>query len=154
MVGSCTFKERWLSDDRFKSWLKEHPKDKHKAICKLGNNKDFSIKKMGVSALVSHMNGKNHSSIVKSTNPIQSLFFKPKPKPKPNSQSSAEYQSNIDSEVEKATTSAQPTASNQPSTSNQPTTSTQVATSTPTDAAVGTLDTEICWALKVVMMHA
>ena len=103
------FKERWLSDDRFKSWLKEHPKDKHKAIYKLCNNKDFSIEKMGVSALVSHMNGKNHSSIVKSTNHLQSLFFKPKAKPDPNSQSLAEHQSNIDDEVEKATTSAQPT---------------------------------------------
>ena len=136
MVGSCTFKERRLSDDRFKSWLKEHSKDKHKAICKLCHNKDFSIEKMGVSALVSHMNGKNHSSIVKSTNLIQSLFFKPKHKPKANSQSLAEHQSNRDNEVEKATTSAQPTISNrQPSTSNQPTTSTQVATSTPTDVA-------------------
>ena len=155
MVGSCTFKERWLSDDRFKSWLKDkHPKDKHKAICKLCNNKDFSIEKEGVSALVSHMNDKNHSSIVKSTNPLQSLLFKPKPKPEPNSQSLAEHQSNIDKEVEKATTSAQATTSNQPSTSNQRTTSTQVATSTPTDVAVGALDAEIRWALKVVMMDA
>ena len=40
-MGCSTFKERWLSDVRFKSWLKEHPKDKHKAICKLSNNKDF-----------------------------------------------------------------------------------------------------------------
>ena len=114
MVGSCTFKERWLSDDRFKSWLKEHPKDKHKAMCKLCNNKDVSIEKMRISALVSHMNGKNHSSIVKSTTPLQSLFFKLKPKPEPNSQSLAEHQSSIDNEVEKATASAQPTTSNQP----------------------------------------
>ena len=151
MVGSCAFKEGWLSNDRFKSSLKEHPKDKHKAICKLCNNKRFSIEKMGVSALVSHMNGKKYSSIVKSTKPLQSLFFKPKAKPEPNSQSLAEHQSDIDNEVEKATTSAQPTTSNQPSTSNQPTTSTQVATSTPTDVAVGALDAEIRWALKVVM---
>ena len=82
------------------------------------------------------------------------MFFKSKPKPDPNSQSLAEHQSNIDNEVEKATTSAQPTTSNQPSTSNQTTTSTQVATCTPTDLAVGALDAEIRWALKVVMMHA
>ena len=74
MVDSCTFKERWLSNDRFKSWLKEHPKDKHRAISKLCNNKDFSIEKMGVSTLVSHMNGKNHSSIVKSANPLHHCF--------------------------------------------------------------------------------
>ena len=80
---------------------------------------------------------------MKSTNPLQSLFFKPKPKPEPNSQSLAEHQSNIDNEVEKATTSTPPTTSNQPPTSNQPTTSTQVATCTRTDVAVGTLDAEI-----------
>ena len=85
---------------------------------------------------------------MKSTNPLQSLFFKPKPKLEPNSQPLAEHQSNIDNEVEKAMTSAQPT------TSNQPTTSTQVATPTPTYVAVRALDAEIRWALKVVMMHA
>ena len=31
---------------------------------------------MGVSALVFYMNGKHHKSIVKDTNPLQSLFFK------------------------------------------------------------------------------
>ena len=108
---------------------------------------------MGVSDLVSQMNGKNHYSIVKSTNPLQSLFFKPKPKPEPNSQSLSEQQSNIANEVEKATTSAQPKTSNQPSASNQPTTSTQVAASTPRDVAVGALDAEIRLARKVLMMH-
>ena len=61
---------------------------------------------MGVSALVSHMNGKNHSSIVKSTNPLQSLFFKPKLIPEPNS--------HIDNEVEKAMKSVQPITTKQP----------------------------------------
>ena len=60
MVGSCTFPERWLDDDRFKYWLKKHPGDKYKAVRKLCNNKDFSILKMGVSVIISHMNGKNH----------------------------------------------------------------------------------------------
>ena len=81
MVDPCMFKERWLSNDRFKSWLKEHPKDKHKAISKLCNNKDFSIEKMGVSTLVSHMNGKNHSSIVKRTNPLYHCFSTQNPNP-------------------------------------------------------------------------
>ena len=150
MVGSCTFREKWLSDDRFKSWPKEHLKDKHKAICKLCNNKTFLSRKWEFQPQYRILKGKNHSSIVKRTSPLQSLFSKPKP----NSQSSAEHQSNIDNGVEKAMTSAQPTTSNQPSTSNQPATSTQVATSTPTDVVVGALDAEICWALKVVMMHA
>ena len=53
MVGFCTFQERWLDDERFKYWLMKHPSDKHKAICKLCNNEDFSILKMGVSAIMS-----------------------------------------------------------------------------------------------------
>ena len=63
MVGSCTFQERWLDGERFKHWLKKHPSDKHKAVCKLCNNKDFSILKMGVSAIISHVNGKNHQRV-------------------------------------------------------------------------------------------
>ena len=60
MFGSCTFQERWQDDERFKYWLKKQPSDKHKLVCKLCNNKDFSILKMDVSAIISHVNGKNH----------------------------------------------------------------------------------------------
>ena len=44
MVGSCTFQERWLNDERFKYWLKKHSSDKHKAVCKLCNNRLFNTK--------------------------------------------------------------------------------------------------------------
>ena len=70
MVGSCMFQERLLTDERFKDWLKRHPNDKYKAVCKLCNNKDFSVLKMGVSALTSHVNGKNHQSARKVISPL------------------------------------------------------------------------------------
>ena len=78
MVGSCTFQERWLDDERFKQWLKKHSSDKHKAVWKLYNYKGFPILKMGVSAIISYMNGKNHQRTKNVTSPSQSLYFKPK----------------------------------------------------------------------------
>ena len=75
MVGSCIFKERWLWDESFRSWLEQHPRDNYKAVCKLCNNKDFSNEKMVVSTLVLHVNGKYHKSIIKDTNPLSSLYF-------------------------------------------------------------------------------
>ena len=58
--------------------IKKHPSDKYKAKCKLYNNKDFSVLKMGVSAIISHMNGKNHQRAKNVTSPLQSLYFKPR----------------------------------------------------------------------------
>ena len=78
MIGSCTCQERWLDDERFKYWLKKHPSDKHKAVCKLCNDKDSSILKMGVSAIISHMNGKNHQRAKNVTSPLQSLYLNPR----------------------------------------------------------------------------
>ena len=78
MVGFCTFQEIWLDNETFKYWLMKHLSDKHKAVCKLCNNEDFSILKMGVSAIMSHMNGKNHQRVKHVTSPLQSLYFKPK----------------------------------------------------------------------------
>ena len=39
---------------------------------------DFSILKMGVSTIISHMNGKNHQRVKNVTSPLQLLYFKPK----------------------------------------------------------------------------
>ena len=91
--GSCTFQDRWLTDSRFQSWLKRHS-DKTRAVCKVCKNKDFSIEKMGVSALISHMGGKMHASYMKDVNPLQSLFFKPKPKDSEKSDSSSKSKEN------------------------------------------------------------
>ena len=45
---------------------------------RLYNYKDSSVLKMGVSAINSHMNGKNHQRVKNVTSPSQSLYFKPK----------------------------------------------------------------------------
>ena len=78
MVGSCIFQERRLDDERFKYWLKKYPSDKHKAVCKLCNNEDFSVLKIGVAAIISNMNGKNYERAKNVMSPLQSLYFKPK----------------------------------------------------------------------------
>ena len=127
--GSCTFQDRWLTDERFKSWLKRHPNNKFKAVCQVCRNKDFSVEKMGVSALVSHMNGKMHKSFMKDVNPLQTLFFKKKP-----------VESNIDI----------PGCSKD--TGQCDSSSSEVVSKS--DLAVKILDAEIRWAIKVVKMHA
>ena len=76
MIGSCTFQERWLDDERFKYlayW--KHPSDKHKAVCKLCNNKDFSMLKIGVSTIISHINGKNHQRAKNVTSPFMTYYI-------------------------------------------------------------------------------
>ena len=78
MVDFCTFQKRCLDDDRLRYWLKKHPSDKHKVVCKLCSNKNVSILRMGVSAIFSHMNGKNHQRAKNVTSLLQSLYFKPK----------------------------------------------------------------------------
>ena len=80
MVGSCTFSKTCLDHERFTYRLKRHPIDKHKAVCKLCNNKNASLLKMGFSAIISHMNGKNHqrAKAKNVTSLLQSLYFKPK----------------------------------------------------------------------------
>ena len=63
-----------------KSWFQQHRKDNYKAVCKLCNDKDFSIGKMDVLALVWHMNDKHQKSIMKDKKSITvfvfCLFFK------------------------------------------------------------------------------
>ena len=60
--------------------LKRLPIDKHKTVCKLCNNKNVSLLKMGFSAIISNMNGKNHqrAKAKNVTSLLQSLYFKPK----------------------------------------------------------------------------
>ena len=72
------FKKDGLDDERFKYWIKKHPSDKHKAVCKLCSNKDFSTLIMGVPVITSYMNDKNHQRVKNVTSLLQSLYFKPK----------------------------------------------------------------------------
>ena len=134
MVGSYTFQGRWLDNERFKYWLKKHPSDKHKAVCKLCNIKDFSILKMGVSVIISHMNGKNHQRAKNNTSPLQSLYFKPK--------ESDEIDKENCSDCVPSTLSATKDVVIEPKK--------QVMIFKP---SVRALDAEIYWALKTVVMH-
>lgn len=146
MVGSCSFQERWLLDERFKNWLKKHPRDKNRAVCRLCNNKDFSIEKMGVSALVSHMNGKNHKSAVKDISPLQTLFFKDNASIQSSTQPALKSNSSSNSSGASINSAALAAGETVPTA--------QTTLTSHTDTSVAILDAEIRWALKVVMMHA
>ena len=135
MVGPCTFQERWLDDVRFKYWLKKHPSDKHKAVCKLCNSKNFSVLKVVVSAIISHMNGKNHKRAKNVTSPLQSLYFKPK---EPD-----EIDKENCSDCVPSTSSATKDVVVEPKK--------QAMISKP---SVRALDAEIRWVLKIIMMPA
>ena len=68
------FNESWLSDERFKTWLKRG-NDCHKAVCILCNNSVIDITRMGVSALVSCAAGAKHKKGLRTYNSISSLCF-------------------------------------------------------------------------------
>ena len=72
--GKVVFNESWLSDERFKTWLKQG-NDCHKAVCILCNNIVIDITKLGVSALVSHTARAKHKERLITCNPISSLCF-------------------------------------------------------------------------------
>ena len=55
--GKTSFQTSWLQDDRFKKCLK-NGKDPHDTISLFFNNCQISIGNMGISALISHAQGK------------------------------------------------------------------------------------------------
>ena len=57
------FQECWLTDDRYKAWIKRATIDT-KATCKLCNS-DISIASIGAPALDSHSKSKKHADIAK-----------------------------------------------------------------------------------------
>ena len=63
-MPGCTFQQRWLFTDQFKSWIQES-KSINYATCKFCK-KDIDLKGMGESALKSHANGKKHQDHAKS----------------------------------------------------------------------------------------
>ena len=73
-MGKCHFQDCWITDKRFKTWIKQHPKLKTVAICKRCNNTEINIGKMGVSALLSHKGGKKHEG-KENDSPLSALFF-------------------------------------------------------------------------------
>ena len=55
----CKFNKCWLTDEKFKDWLKEVENDIYSAFCKFCNA-TFSLSNMEVQALHSHLEGKKH----------------------------------------------------------------------------------------------
>ena len=134
MVGSCTFSKRCLDHERFTYWLKRHPIDKHKTVCKLCNNKNASLLKMGFSTIISHLNGKHHQRAKAKdvTILLQSFYFKPKEPDQIDQKNGFDWTSSATKDVV-----VEPKK--------------QAMISKP---SVRALDVETRWALKIVMMHA
>ena len=60
-VEKTFFQESWLSNEEFKSWL-VLTENKQQARCKRCK-KTFELSNMGVQALKSHADGKNHKEL-------------------------------------------------------------------------------------------
>eukprot|EP00117_Sycon_ciliatum_P022771 scpid71843/ scgid19539/ len=63
-MPGCAFSDKWLSQDKYRSWIAPMPSNRHKARCKLCS-KDIELGSMGEAALVSHMASKKHGERAK-----------------------------------------------------------------------------------------
>ena len=72
--GKTIFQNKWLSEERFKLWLKPGKKASE-AICAICSNATINAEKMGIAALLSHAQGKKHKSNVDCFSPISRLCF-------------------------------------------------------------------------------
>ena len=90
---------------------------------------------MGVSVIISHMNGKNHQKVKNVSSPSQSLYFKPKKPDKIEEENCSDCVSSTSSTTKDVM--AEPKK--------------QAIISKP---SVRVLGGEVCWVLKIVMMHA
>lgn len=117
------FQEDWLTDDRFKEWVKRVPTNSHKAYCIICA-KSINVTSSGCSALISHAKSKCHNDKIeqRSRNVISNYLAKP----------------SLDVEV--ATPLASPSCSK---------TQTKLAY----DCQNETIDAEILWSLYVVQTH-
>ena len=68
------FQTSWLEDERFKNWLKAGRKPSEET-CVFCLNAVISVEKIGVSALLSHSQGKKHKEREKQQSPLSRLFF-------------------------------------------------------------------------------
>ena len=73
--GKIAFNGCWLSDERFKLWLKEG-QDCNRAVCSLCNNAVIDFLTMGVCSFTSHAKGAKHQKRVRNFNPSALLYFK------------------------------------------------------------------------------
>ena len=72
--GKTFFQNKWLSEERFKLWIKPGKKTSEaiRAIC---NNATVNIEKMGFVDLLSHAQDKKHKSNVDCFSPVSRLYF-------------------------------------------------------------------------------
>ena len=75
--GKTVFQNKWLSEERFKLWLKpgKPGKKASEAICVICNNATINVEKIGVIALLSNGQGKKHKSNVDCFSPDSRLYF-------------------------------------------------------------------------------
>lgn len=62
MPGKCSFQTCWLQNPEYNGWLHAVPGDRYSAACSLCHGKKFSIKSLGISAVISHSAGKKHKN--------------------------------------------------------------------------------------------
>ena len=148
-MGKCHFQDCWITDKRFKTWIKRHPKLTTIAICKICNNTEINIGKMGVSALLSHKGGKKHEG-KENDSPLSALFFT-KNMPAAMLPTSDPEITSLSSTPDQAIPSASSTPPASIRLSHQGAKSSSVQKSIKVPVAV--LDAEIRWASKVVTSH-
>ena len=68
------FQNKWLSEERYKLWLKPGEKASE-TICAICNNATINVEKTGVAALLSHAQGKKHKSSVDCFSPVSRLYL-------------------------------------------------------------------------------
>ena len=77
-MPGCTFQSKWLSDERFKGWLKEVPNNRNTAECTVCQ-KTVDLSTMGSTALTSNAKGVKHSrnlSLISSQGSLHSYVDK------------------------------------------------------------------------------
>ena len=61
MPGNCSFQDLWLQQPEFRNWLEKVPDDSNTSARCQKCEKMFSLKRIRVSALCTHMKGVGHS---------------------------------------------------------------------------------------------
>ena len=72
--STTSFQEDWLTDDRYKIWVRRVPDKPHKAYCTLCK-RSIDIATGGATALDSHQGGKGHGEKLKERKKNQSGSF-------------------------------------------------------------------------------
>lgn len=155
--GKTTFQDSWLSEERFKIWLKKS-KDKDKAICRLCNSAVINIAMMRVSALTSHAKGSKHQEKLKAYNPISNMFFNTNNTNNSTviEASSPTASSSVNS-IDSTTASSPSFSANSAASSTESSKVSSAASQNRIDTmmnAVSVTCAEIRWVMKILMSHS